>query len=825
MTPSRFPSGTCLLLFLLAAPARGGDPPARLDAAGDPLPPHARARLGTTRWRQQISVVGLAYSADGKALVCGTYEEGIGVFDAATGRKVRHLFREKEGVPAAVAVSADGRRVAGMHGHVVRVFDAATGAGRGQCTARANGPAAGLVLSPDGKHFVTLHWPDRVRLWDADTGAERPAFQPGATAAAFGDGGKTLLGNHKRVRVWDLAARKEVRRLEGEARRLAASADGRTLAARGKRAVRLWDPTTGEEKRSLPVPDDQLHVEASEMLALSADGRTVALAGAGHLFAWDCATGRERFRSAHRSYFTAALSPDGRTLAWAASGHPVIHRWDLDAGRELLPCPGHENHIHGLAFAPDGQALASGASDGTVRLWQLNPARARGGRPGCRTLPTGEVAMPNLGGRVAWSPDGRLLALARSDDEICSRDAATGAVVRTLAGTEGCHAVAFSPDGKLLAVGDSYNRWESNAQGRVLVWETATGRLVRTFKGHGKLVTSVAFSPDGRRLASGGDGACVWDLASGKQVRRFPGSGNFTYALAFSPDGRELVAGGKEAVVWDLSSGEELCRRGGRHRWVAAVALSPDGRLLATAGEDGLVRLWDFAGGAELAALAGHLGRAYAVAFSPDGQTLASGGEDTTVLLWDVPAAARGGGTWPRGPLTRADLARLWDDLGKAETPAGHRAVWALAEQPAAAVALLEERLPKAARAGDPARVARLIRQLDDDDFDKREEASRELDRLGGSAVPALHEALARGPSAEVRRRIRQLLADRRTRSDLLPRGDGLRITRAIHVLELIGTRDARRVLEALAHGPPSRGGGDARAALRRLDRRTEGRR
>jgi WD40 repeat protein len=820
MTPPRSPLRALLLLGLLAALARGGEAPALLDGAGDLLPAHALARLGTTRWRQQLSIVSLAYSGDGKVLACGSYEDGVGLFDAATGRKLRHLLAGGDAYPLAVALSADGKTIVALRKLGLHILDA-KGAERARVDQALNDRAYRIALSPDGRYVVTMHYPDRARLLKAD-GAVVAYFKGGA-AAALGPGGKTLLlGGDKRVRVWDVGTGKELRRLDGEARLLAATADGRTLAARGKGAIRLWDTNTGEVKRTIPVPDADLHVEQTEMLALSADGRTVALAGSGHLFAWDCATGKERLRRIDRSWYTAvALSPDGRVLAWGGSGNPVVHRWDLVGGRELLlPMSGHENHVHGLAFAPGGKALASGASDGTVRLWRLDAAGPPGARPSYLTLPTGEVMMPNLGGRVAWSPDGRLLALAHSDYDVCLREAATGKVVRVLDGAKGCYCVAFSPDGKLVAVGDSYFGQSSNPQGRVLLWEAATGRLLRTFAGHGNVVRSVAFSPDGKRLASGSDGVRVWDVSSGRQVRRFRTTTYFIDALAFTPDGRALVAGGDEAVAWDLATGAELRRFGGEHRGVSGVALSPDGRLLATSGEDGVVRLWDFAAGTERAALAGHVGRVFAVAFAPDGKVLASAGKDTTVLLWDVAAALRGGAAKAPPRLAKADFDRLWADLAKADAAAGDRAVWALAAEPAAAVALFKERLSRAARGGDAARVARLIAQLDDDDFGTREKADQELERLGLAAVPALRAALARKPSAEARRRVTRLLVPHEARSVLLPPGDALRAARAVHALELIGTPPARQVLQELRDGPPSRISEDAREALERLDRR-----
>jgi WD40 repeat protein len=175
------------------------------------------------------------------------------------------------------------------------------------------------------------------------------------------------------------------------------------------------------------------------------------------------------------------------------------------------------------------------------------------------------------------------------------------------------------------------------------------GQPVRTLTGHTGYVSSVAFSPDGRLLASGScskynspSGYCIqgeiklWEVASGSEVRTLTGHADWVNSVAFSPDGRLLASGALAIKLWEVASGSEVRTLTGHTSWVNSVAFSPDGRLLASGSWDHTIKLWEVATGREVRTLTGHTWYVNSVAFSPDGRLLASGSWDTTIKLWDI---------------------------------------------------------------------------------------------------------------------------------------------------------------------------------------------
>jgi hypothetical protein len=287
---------------------------------------------------------------------------------------------------------------------------------------------------------------------------------------------------------------------------------------------------------------------------------------------------------------------------------------------------------------------------------------------------------------------------------------------------------------------------------------------------------------------------------------------------ALAPDGRTIALSGgaaKEVHRFELATGRERLVFAEHPDYVTTLCLAPDGRTLATTCEDGAVRLWDVAVGRLLTTLPADQGNIFAASFSPDGRLLATGGDNTTVLLWDVSAWTRRAPPQPP-PLTERERDALWDDLAASDPARAGRAMARLAAAPEEAARLLQSHLPRDEEA-DPKRLARLLADLDANEFQAREAASRELERLGQRAEGALRKALESKPSPEAGRRLRALLEKL---DEPLTAPDNLRLLRALEVLEAAGARTA---LQPLARDG---GGGwlerEAAESLERLERRRD---
>ncbi|MDZ8140939.1 MAG: WD40 repeat domain-containing protein, partial [Nostoc sp. DedQUE04] len=250
------------------------------------------------------------------------------------------------------------------------------------------------------------------------------------------------------------------------------------------------------------------------------------------------------------------------------------------------------------------------------------------------------VAAPNtLGGHansvngISFSPDGKMLASASADKTVKLWDTSTGKEIKTLTGhTNSVWGISFSPDGKMLA--------SASADNTVKLWNTSTGKEIKTLTGHTNWVNGISFSPDGKMLASASYDNTVklWDTSTGKEIKTLTGHTNSVYGISFSPDGKMLASasGDNTVKLWDTTTAKEIKTLTGHTNSVWGISFSPDGKMLASASADNTVKLWDTTTAKEIKTLTGHTNLVNGISFSPDGKMLASASYDNTVKLWNT---------------------------------------------------------------------------------------------------------------------------------------------------------------------------------------------
>lgn len=295
---------------------------------------------------------------------------------------------------------------------------------------------------------------------------------------------------------------------------------------------------------------------------------------------------------------------------------------------------GHKGTVKRLAFSPDGRSLVSCSPD-SVRVWEVE------------TGSTFWSYSPDHGyfSVAAFSPDGQVLAGAGSDGTIKEWNVSTWKLQREFQAPEGVISLAYSPDGKLLASG------ESAMKASIRFWDTATGKVCADFQPHDWFLHMVAFSPDGKLFVSaGGDGKLiVWSLPSMKQkvFQRHSASGSAgIVCIAFTKDGTTFATGGVDGriILWVAETMTEkavlVADKGGAES--LSLAFSPDGKILVCGSSDhqnkwaGRIKLWDMETNKEIGSFAAHDRSINCVAFSPDGKLLATGSQDDTVKFWKI---------------------------------------------------------------------------------------------------------------------------------------------------------------------------------------------
>jgi WD40 repeat protein/serine/threonine protein kinase len=617
--------------------------------AGEGNPADAPAALvavfGEGRMNHWSHVSCVAFNRDGRTLASGGKDNCVRVWDAVTGRPL-HVLRGHTDEVLRVAFAPGGAVLAsGSADWTVRLWDLATGRARHVFTGYKNW-VDWVAFSSDSRVLYTGARDGRVRLWDVADGTERPgvrlsnedneifcaALSPDEAVLAWGgrDGkvwlrgtaegqAPVMLGEHGGM-VWDVAF----------------SPDGAALASAGLEGkVKLWDTAA---RGGRPLHTFDAVKGGAWCVAFGRTGKTLAMGDHyGYVTFLDPATGAWLGRVRGQFWTIRGLAYGPGDLLAAASWDYNVKLFDAATRADRTPGRGPGGYLFGAAVSADGRTVATACADGAVHLWDTVSGE------GATILRCGVGAFA-----VAISPDGRLVAAVAGEGTVRVWDAVARQEVQRLQTSPSPMGVAFSPDGKSLV--------SCGTDGVVWMWDTTTWKVLPPPERYAFPLWSVTFSPDGKMLAAGaGQGAVVfWDVVT-RQLRA--GWGRLGEAIprdvAFSPDGRTLASAGHgpvtggddpltpEIALWDAATGKRRVTVGPmKHDGSAmGVAFSPDGRLLASVGCDGFVRLWDPEIGHERARIS--LGPPRRdirrVAFTPDGRHVVTANGNGTAYVLRLP--------------------------------------------------------------------------------------------------------------------------------------------------------------------------------------------
>jgi hypothetical protein len=471
----------------------------------------------------------------------------------------------------------------------------------------------------------------------------------------------------------------------------------------------------------------------------------------------------------------------------------------------MAPVPlQHSRPISALAFSADGKTITT-VSDAEARIVHWDAASGKQ----LRQLRLPMVSLQ----RSAISKDGRLVAVADFGSKVSVWDTVTGKKVAVMAKASR-FGLGMSPDGKTVLA--------TTSGGELGLWDTKTGKqrlvLPRSWGSFSEYQV-VAFSPDGKLIGAGRPYGSigVWEVASGKEVRPIQARIFNPRLLAFSPDSSKLAAsdGAGPVRFWNLATGKEgpHLTLPLNHTLTIGQFFGADGRTLLTGGVDGSLRLWELTTGLERHRFPGRDVGVACAAFARDGRTLAVAGDDLMALVRDFGPQIRPEGVFLPVAVPR-EVPGLWEALASADGPRAYGAITALVARPSEAIPFIKEKL-KPAVPVKPEVVARHLKDLDNPLYATREKAMLALEYLQDAALADLEKTLQETKSLEVRKRVQVLLTKVKQPSRNPERRQALR---AVEVLELAGTRQARQVLRSLAGGAPEAElTREAEAALRRL--------
>jgi WD40 repeat protein len=680
--------------LVLIVPATAQTPPGRpsrpVDLYGDPLPPGASARLGTTRFKYPSHrLIGLAFSTDGGTLIGAGEEQAIYFWDTATGRQL-HTLSTAPLRGGSFALSPDGRTMA-LAGtwydepqhkmeSQVWILDPESGQ-RIQTIQRGERRVGRLAMAfrPDGKLLFSLGEDGNFCVEEVASGKQilrRQVPRDGSPTLALSPDGSTVAistgSNTVKFLLWKWQDGEEPKELSlAEDRRqrfsghVAFSPDGKQLVAcvyRAESPIYIWDAETGDLRQRLRVPQPNSY--ALGTVLVSPDGKTVLAPGwrrdSGRsvvIHSWNLISGEYQGELSAPAGGLLAMSRDGRLLALTSG--TSVRLWKWPSREEILPNDAtHSGVINRIALAPAGDVV-TGSDDGTVRIWDAASSRQL------------QVMRHEKWVRdAAVSPDGLKVASSSLDDTVRLWNMSTGREIYRLPGhgrVGGVRALGFSGDGNsLVSFGDDFN---------LRRWDVATANVIREqklrptgikvpqgadpFAAESRRLDRAAVSPDGSLLALSAGKLFLFDCKTCQELQQIENPGTQVMGLTFSPDSRYLLAGawGKQVVtkladgterfsldannpvtLWDTASGKVVRQIILPEGGVGPVVFSASGHRFAVSAlrPSHQILVFETATGKKLQSIAGVPCRAWSLCFGRGDRSIIAGLADGTAVIWSL---------------------------------------------------------------------------------------------------------------------------------------------------------------------------------------------
>lgn len=577
----------------------------------------------------------VAFSPNGRWIATGSTDRSVIVWDAQT----KEPIGEQKGHSApvlSVVFSPDSECVvSGTANGELTLWNATTGENIFASSVHP-GPVVSVDFSPDGQRIVTASadsaQASAVAIWSAATGDQVATFEnwpERALCLAFSpDGGRIAGARGSGIEIRDAETREQILGIPlefGRVRALCWSPDGKRIAVGSDdNSLRLFDALTGEQVRECTG-----HRGGISTVACSPDGRWIVSGSRdGTIKIWDSSTGSDFATfTGHRGHVCGvAFRPDGRQIVSAGRDNSV-KLWTTFSAPAPRVVTTHADCVSSVAFTPDGRRVISGSWDRTARVCDIATGK--------------QVAVFNghshLISSVARGDNGKTFISGSWDGSVGVWEVSTGKerfVIKPELGS--INAVAMGPSGKLVAAGGGCDR--------IIVFRASTGeRVSEIHLGQSDeaqlLGPAIAFSPDGSQIVSGipNGQLGIWDTTTGRKLRSMQGHNASIRCVVFSRDGQRIVSGGDDNTVrvWNAYTGEELRSLHGHTRPVLSVAVSTDMRRIVSGSSDLTMKVWDVRTGERTLTLRGHGEAVHSVAFSPDGTQVLSGSQDGTVRIWD----------------------------------------------------------------------------------------------------------------------------------------------------------------------------------------------